>query len=688
MRTQRLALTGLIGFLYLNACTNNDKGDTDDPGSTGVGGIPGMTNVGSNVAGGMASTVGGSAAMNSTAGGMTAMAGMSNAGAPMTKRFKLRIENTSSMAALPTPFAPGSYAVVSGEARPYASDGLASMGLESATEDGNPSTLAAEIPLLQGVANAGVFDMPLGATAKGPIQPGDAFEFTFVATPGERLDFESMFGQSNEIYATTPSGIELFDSAGNPSMGDVTKSVALWDSGTERKEAPGMGPNQAPRQGTPNTGPREAGVVPRSDGTRAIPIPAAMLDVQVTTTGDAYAITLINTSDHGPLISPLSPAFYALHASSYRYFIEGSAASAGLERLAEEGNSALLVTEATAAGAMADTAGSAAYGPGASVTFTARPTAATPLLTIAMMVGQSNDAFIGTRPGGVSLLDASGTLRMPDDIRRDLLNSLATWDAGTEDNETPGVGRNQAPRQPAPNTGAADPNPMVRLYADSANDLAQLAERVMVTVVMGSNNEFDITLGNTSDTSKFPFVLSPVAWAVHGAGFMSFAVGAPAAPGLEALAEDGKTDLLLTEWASNPLVLDQGVAGTAPFASGGSVSFHVAPDSNHRYLSIASMLVPSNDTFAALEPTGVTLLDASGAPRAESDIANDIMMNLRAWDAGTEANQGGALGPDMAPHQKAPNTGASEGSGRVRAYDGVWPYPPIERLLKVTLMPM
>jgi len=98
--------------------------------------------------------------------------------------------------------------------------------------------------------------------------------------------------------------------------------------------------------------------------------------------------------------------------------------------------------------------------------------------------------------------------------------------------------------------------------------------------------------------------------------------------------------------------------------------------------------VPSNDTFAALGPMGIALLDTSGNPRSDSDIAADIMTNLAAYESGTEANQGGALGPDMAPYQSAPNTGASEGSGRVRAIDGVWPFPIVPQLLKVTLTPM
>ena len=52
-----------------------------------------------------------------------------------------------------------------------------------------------------------------------------------------------------------------------PTSGDVTGDVMLWDAGTEVNEAPGAGPNQAPRQTAANTGPDENGVVrPVSDG--------------------------------------------------------------------------------------------------------------------------------------------------------------------------------------------------------------------------------------------------------------------------------------------------------------------------------------------------------------------------------------------------------------------------------------
>jgi len=337
---------------------------------------------------------------------------------------------------------------------------------------------------------------------------------------------------------------------------------------------------------------------------------------------------------------------------------------------------------------MAASAGTAAYGPGASVMFTVTPTSAMPLLSMAMMIGQTNDVFVGTRPQGVPLLDTAGMPRAAADVRLDIMNLLAVWDAGTEANEVPGVGPNQAPRQAAPNTGPADPINMVRLYADSTNDLAHLSGFVSVMVTHDMGTTFNVTVSNTSAGTTFPFNMSPVAWAVHGDSLGTFALGTMASPGLEHLAEDGASTTLLSEWAANSMVSSSGVAGTAPFSGGGSVSFQATPDATHRYLSIEAMLVPSNDTFAALGPMGVALLDTSGSPRSGSDIAADVMTNLAAYESGTEANQGSALGPDMVPYQSAPNTGANEGSGRVRPVDGVWPFPAIPQVLKVTLTPM
>jgi hypothetical protein len=85
-----------------------------------------------------------------------------------------------------------------------------------------------------------------------------------MATAGMKLFMTQMFGQSNDwFYAPGPDGIALFDAKGKPMAGDVTDQFYLWDTGTEKDEEIGIGPNQGPRQKGPNTGENENGVVHR-----------------------------------------------------------------------------------------------------------------------------------------------------------------------------------------------------------------------------------------------------------------------------------------------------------------------------------------------------------------------------------------------------------------------------------------
>ena len=55
------------------------------------------------------------------------------------------------------------------------------------------------------------------------------------------------------LFRSGEDGLALYDMS-HPLDGDVTGRVMLYDAGTEVNEAPGRGPNQAPRQGGPDTG--------------------------------------------------------------------------------------------------------------------------------------------------------------------------------------------------------------------------------------------------------------------------------------------------------------------------------------------------------------------------------------------------------------------------------------------------
>jgi hypothetical protein len=147
------------------------------------------------------------------------------------------------------PIAPGMYAVVADGVQLF-SEGkpVGDSGLEHLAEDGNFEPLLERIKGMPGVRQAGMFI------------PGQPFETT--ARPGERLVFGTMFVQSNDLFfAPGPAGLTLFDAWQRPISGDRSAEVQLWDAGTEINEQPGAGPNQAPRQSAPDTGPAEGGVV-------------------------------------------------------------------------------------------------------------------------------------------------------------------------------------------------------------------------------------------------------------------------------------------------------------------------------------------------------------------------------------------------------------------------------------------
>ena len=87
-------------------------------------------------------------------------------------------------------------------------------------------------------------------------------------------------------------------------------------------------------------------------------------------------------------------------------------------------------------------------------TITAAPGAR---LSLAMMFGQSNDLFYAPEGEGIALFKRGKPLS------GDITSSFLLWDAGTEVNQEPGVGADQAPRQKAPNTGLPENGVVWRL---------------------------------------------------------------------------------------------------------------------------------------------------------------------------------------------------------------------------------
>ena len=189
--------------------------------------------------------------------------------------FSITIRNVSTTGtlkfadgkAISAPIAPGLYAVVRGGARLFTTNQAANRALESLAEDGDATALLAAIKAMDGVVAADMFAPGLPLTVK--------------AEPGDRLVFASMFVQSNDkFFAPDPVGLEMFDGQ-DPIAGDLTSKVVLWDAGTEKDEAPGIGPNQAPRQTRPNTGPNENATIRPADDGFAYPAVSEVMQITV-----------------------------------------------------------------------------------------------------------------------------------------------------------------------------------------------------------------------------------------------------------------------------------------------------------------------------------------------------------------------------------------------------------------------
>lgn len=168
-------------------------------------------------------------------------------------------DHLNSITGLNIPFSPGAFAIYSGD-NPIFKAGQPEMnnGLEQVAEDGDPSMLGAALNSDKKVSGSGVFNTPDGAGDPGILLPGHSYSFTFSAQPGERLQFASMFAQSNDVFfAPVADGIPLFVN-GAPNTGDLSSLIELWDAGTEMNEEPGIGSYQAPRQPAPDTGPADS----------------------------------------------------------------------------------------------------------------------------------------------------------------------------------------------------------------------------------------------------------------------------------------------------------------------------------------------------------------------------------------------------------------------------------------------
>ncbi|MBC8190939.1 MAG: spondin domain-containing protein [Candidatus Marinimicrobia bacterium] len=361
-------------------------------------------------------------------------------------------------------------------------------------------------------------------------------------------------------------------------------------------------------------------------------------------------------------------------------------------------------------------------------------------LSFATMFVQSNDLFYAPDGGGIDLYDSMG-----DQAVGDITNQVMLWDAGSEMNQEPGLGSDQAPRQAGANTGTADSDNTVRLATDDFSNLPAVSDVVMVTLSSTGDTGFTLRIENvsssatlmTSDGASHAVPLAPGVFVIHSgenvlftAGMMDYGYGlatiaedgdpsglatmlatdtgvtqlyapgvyvvhesanplftaevADQGEGLEDLAEDGDPSSLAAALSSSDMYSTSGAFNTPTGAAGPGA---LAPGASYEfvftavvgdYLSLATMLVQSNDLFVAPSGMGIALFNDGAA------MTGDVTSYLSIWDAGTEVNETPGVGLNQAPRQAGAGAGMDE-MGLVRMVDDMYDYPALSEIIRVTI---
>lgn len=348
-------------------------------------------------------------------------------------------------------------------------------------------------------------------------------------------------------------------------------------------------------------------------------------------------------------------------------------------------------------------------------------------LSFATMFVQSNDLFYAPGENGIALYDNSGNA-----LTGDITAQLDLWDAGTEVNQEPGVGDEQAPRQSGNDVGTVE-NGTVQIVND-AFTYPNLTDIIQVNVDHDGGTRFTVTIKNLSNNSSLPTPLAPGVWVVHPAsatplfevggtsslglealaedgvnnvlgdeltqnsGLVTpfspgayavfngndnpiFVEGQPASPELEAVAEDGIATGFVTALANNTNVTASGAFDTpisssaaGPIFPGDSYQFSFVA-SEGQTLSFATMFIQSNDLFIG----GSVQLFQNGQA-----VSGDFTNQMNLWDAFTEVNEFPGAGNSQAPRQAGPDTGTAE-TGNVNIVNDGFIYPLTSDVFRISI---
>lgn len=167
------------------------------------------------------------------------------------------------------------------------------------------------------------------------------------------------------------------------------------------------------------------------------------------------------------------------------------------------------------------------------------------------------------------------------------------------------------------------------------------------TALAGNNAQYEVMVTNITQGEIF----TPIMVASHRHGVKLFNLGEPASDELEIIAESGNPGPLADSLLSSGAALDVATADGV-LLPGQSLTLHVKTDYRHSHVSVAAMMVPTNDGFIAV-----------------NGIHGPLGKNTRtifspAYDAGTESNDESCdsiPGPPFACNGEGYNEASGEG---------------------------
>ena len=341
-----------------------------------------------------------------------------------------------------------------------------------------------------------------------------------------------------------------------------------------------------------------------------------------------YLVTIENLTTGQPFTPPVATT----HNRRTEVFSVGDAATAGVQGLAENGGVPGLVAELEADSRVGEIVVADAGGPvlpGGSVSFEITSAPGRRKLSIASMLICTNDGFTGI-----------DSLRLPRRSGQQKVYYLDAYDAGTEvntedfDDLVPPCGPLTGVDSGGAGTGTTNPalaeGGVIAHHGGTSggtdldpaiHDWDDPVAKMTITRIDGAA-VYEVKLTNNTDGQPF----TPPVVVTHLRFFDVFTVGHAATGGLQGVAENGNVPGLIAAVEGQPGV--NGVfAGAGPVLPDSEATLTVYARPGARRVSIASMLICTNDGF--------TGLDSKRLPRS---VGRTKTYHARGYDAGTEIN--------------------------------------------------